>query len=195
MASWSDLGTCPSTGWSFFRPLPTLLRCDEPVILDARHKSSELSSDLYLTAAQPIQSTWVPANRRRSSAPETPHSLHFSSLVFTARAVDIILDCTTTDCERWGFTLVDVCLAASALVPWPVLLLRFFLGASLHDRTSCKSFPSQTRWKSLPSSIFCKSCTSWNQARWRWVDLLILRSIFPCPWFLILRWILRKAVK
>ncbi len=58
----------------------TLLRTDEPAVLEARHNYNNSSSDLYLIGAQVIQSTLDLESRRHSSAPETPHSLDFSSL-------------------------------------------------------------------------------------------------------------------
>ena len=129
--------------------LPTFVRYDDPVIFDAWHNSIDWSSNFYRTAAHATQRTWVPESRRSSSAPETPHSLYLSGLCFTAWAVDIILDCTPTACTCCGFNLVDVHFPASGLVPWSVLLLWFFLRAWSHDRTCCKSTPSQTRWKSF----------------------------------------------
>ncbi len=126
IASFREAGTYPLTGWSSSRLLPTILHWEEPVVLDARLNSNDSSSNLYLTAARLIQSTWIPANGRRSSALETPHSLQFSSLCFANWAVDLILCYILAVVACWELPLADICLAAPALFPWPVLLYSIF---------------------------------------------------------------------
>ncbi len=94
-----------------------------------------------------MKNKWTSENRLRSSAPETTHSVLFSSLSFATWAVYLIFGCVPAVCACWRLFL----LAASSLVPWLVLLFQNFSQSLVagSDLLQTKSLPNKIRESSV----------------------------------------------